>query len=99
MSGRRRTGLAALAAGCGVVTACGGTHSAGTRYLDTDRVARAITQSIAAERHLRARVICPGGVVQRKGFDFACLAVYGAGQTTFTVTQIDDKGHVSYAGR
>lgn len=83
----------ALIAGCGA-----GHPASATHYLDTARVARAIAQSIQSKRHLRAHVICPHGIVQRKGFDFACLAIYAGGQTTFTVVQMDDHGHVSYVG-
>src|SRR5450755_2560107 len=56
--------------------------------LGSDRVARAIAQSIATERHLRANVVCPSAIVQRKSYAFACLAVYHGGHATFTVTQL-----------
>jgi Domain of unknown function (DUF4333) len=87
--------VTALLAGCG---GGGSTASGRPRYLDTARVARAIAQSIATDRHLRARVVCPSGIVQRKNYQFACLAVYDGGQATFTVIQHDDRGHVTYAG-
>jgi hypothetical protein len=98
--------LLAVLCASGLLAACGGDHSSGqspgstakARHLDTDLVARAIAQSIATERHLRANVVCPSGIVQRKDYSFACLAVYQDGKTTFTVTQLDDRGHVSYAG-
>jgi hypothetical protein len=97
--------LAVLCAG-GLLAGCGGEQSsrkaadstAKARRLDTDRVARAIAQSIATERHLRANVVCPSAIVQRKSYAFACLAVYHGGNATFTVTQLDDQGHVRYAG-
>jgi outer membrane murein-binding lipoprotein Lpp len=105
--------LAVLCAG-GLLAGCGGEQSsrktadstakarqldtARARQLDTDRIARAIAQSIATERHLRANVVCPSAIVERKSYPFACLAVYHGGKTTFTVTQLDDQGHVSYAG-
>jgi hypothetical protein len=99
-------GAVAALAGCGAGhRTTSTTDSASTtnatarvRYLDTARVARAIAQSIRAERALDARVVCPDRIVQRRGFDFACLAIYAGGQTTFTVVQLDDRGHVSYAG-
>lgn len=90
--------VSAVAAGCGGGSTPSGRTTGGVHYLDTSRVARAITQSIETKRHLRSRVVCPQGIVQRTGFDFACLAIYAGGQTTFTVTQIDDRGHVSYVG-
>jgi hypothetical protein len=93
--------LVALSLAVGMYGCGGGNSSASktkTRYLDTSRVARAIAQSIATERHLRANVVCPQGVVQRRNYLFACLAVYHGGSTTFTVTQRDDRGNVSYAG-
>lgn len=99
-----RAVMALLITAGGLLAGCGGGHSSHrqaaspARYLDTARVARAIGQSIETKRHLRARVVCPRGIVQRKGFDFACLAIYGGGQTTFTVVQLDDRGHVSYEG-
>jgi hypothetical protein len=99
-------GMVAVLCASGLLAGCGGGHSsaqgtgsaAKARRLDTDRVARAIAQSISTERHLRADVVCPSGVLQRKAYSFACLAVYRGGKTTFTVTQLDDQGHVTYAG-
>jgi hypothetical protein len=98
--------LLAVLCASGLLAGCGGKQSspktahstAKARQLDTDRVARAITQSIATKRHLRANVVCPSPIAQRKSNAFACLAVYHGGKTTFTVTQLDDQGHVSYAG-
>jgi hypothetical protein len=102
-------GAVAALAGCGAghrttsttdsaSTTSPASATARVRYLDTARVARAIAQSIRAERAIDARVVCPDRIVQRRGFDFACLAIYPGGQTTFTVVQLDDRGHVSYAG-
>jgi hypothetical protein len=102
----RLSSLLALVCSTGLLAGCGGGHSSGqgtgstakVRRLDTDRIARAIAQSISSERHLRADVVCPSGVLQRRAYSFACLAVYRGGKTTFTVTQLDDQGHVTYAG-
>ncbi|MEA2168306.1 MAG: hypothetical protein QOF76_1606 [Solirubrobacteraceae bacterium] len=70
------------------------------RVLDPSRVERAITESIKAKRDLDATVVCPAGIPQRKGYAFACLAVLdGGGKNTFTVTETDDAGHVTYVGR
>jgi hypothetical protein len=67
--------------------------------LNTAKVSRAIEASIAKQRNLKARVVCPTGVAQQKGLKFACLASYKGGQTTFTVDQTDDKGNVTYEGQ
>ena len=92
---RRLTVLALLTvAGCG-----GGDKPAAKRTLDTDAVARAIAASVKDQRDLDATVVCPNGIPQRKGYEFACLATYEGGRNTFTVKQTDDDGHVTYAGR
>jgi hypothetical protein len=67
--------------------------------LNTAKVARAIAASIAKQRGIKAKVVCPSGVLQQKGLKFACLATYKGGSTTFTVDQTDDKGNVKYVGR
>jgi hypothetical protein len=83
-------------AGCGG----GGEKKATTkRTLDTDKVARAITDSIKSQRDLDATVACPTGIPQQTGYKFACLATYEGGTTTFTVDQTDNKGHVKYEGK
>jgi Na+-transporting methylmalonyl-CoA/oxaloacetate decarboxylase gamma subunit len=67
--------------------------------LNTAKVARAITVSIAKQRKIKAKVVCPSGVPQQEGLKFACLAIYKGGTTTFTVDQTDGKGNVKYVGQ
>ena len=79
---------AALIAGCG---------SAPTpTILNTEKVERAIEQSIAQQREKRARVSCPDGVHQKKGLVFSCTAVVKGGGTKFSVTQLNADGRVHY---
>ena len=86
--------LALLAAGCG------SDDPKEVVILNTERVERAIEQSIQAKRGLEAHVSCPSGVHQQKGLKFQCVAeLKPRGTTTFDVTQTDDKGHVTYVGR
>jgi hypothetical protein len=68
--------------------------------LDIQRVERAITTSILAQRHLSARVSCPPEVLQQQGLAFTCTAtVAGARRYPFLVTQIDSSGRVRYEGQ
>jgi hypothetical protein len=81
--------LAALAlVGCGSST---------PKILDTERVERAIEQTILEKRHLKSTVSCPSGIQQKKGVVFRCLAKFKGGQTPFVVTQ-DEGGAVHYVG-
>jgi hypothetical protein len=72
--------------------------------LDTERVARAITLSIKAEKHLAATVACPPTVPQQKGHSFTCVATTHSRvngkrvpvHTVFTVSQTNDLGNVYY---
>lgn len=99
-------GLAVLAVlGLG---ACGGsspnasTKAATSGTLNTPRVALAIQQSILSERHIRAQVVCPPNVPQKKGLTFTCVATtftkkgHHAVHTMFSVFQTDSAGHVYY---
>jgi hypothetical protein len=79
------------------LSACGGSDKP-KKILDTERVERAIEQSILEKRHLRAQVSCPSGVEQKKGVVFRCTATYKTGANPFVVTQDDDKGAVHYEG-
>jgi hypothetical protein len=83
-------GLSLAAAGCG--------DSDKPKILDTERVERAIEQSILEKRDLKATVSCPSGVERKKGRKFRCVATYKGGTTPFLVTQDDDKGAVHYIG-
>ena len=89
---------AALIAAPGAISGCGGGGSDKGKVLDTERVERAIEQSILEKRNLRATVSCPSGTKQKKGLKFRCTATYKGGRTVFLVTEDDDKGAVHYIG-
>jgi hypothetical protein len=91
----RVTGIAAAAAALAVA---GGGGSVNPKKLDTERVERAIEQSILQKRHLTARVSCPSGIELKKGKKFRCIATYKGGRTPFLVTEEDDRGAVRYVG-
>ena len=74
--------------------------------LDTARVAHSIEQSIVAQRHLNATVVCPTVVPQEQGRKFECVATTSEAKapkkvvkTTFVVTIQNSKGYVTYVGK
>jgi len=79
------------------VGACGSKDAKAPTILNTEKVERAIEASSSAQRGTRPRVSCPSGVHQKKGLVFTCTAKVGRRTTQFTVTQLDDAGHVHYA--
>jgi len=79
------------------VVGCGSSEA--PVILDTEKVERAIEQSILAQRGKRARVSCPSGVHQKQGLTFSCTAVLGGEDTRFVVTQRDGAGRVRYEAR
>jgi Domain of unknown function (DUF4333) len=85
--------IAVALAGVGIA-GCG---SSSPKILDTERVERAIEQSVLQKRHLKATVSCPSGIKQKKGAVFRCIATYKGGRTPFVVTQ-DAGGAVHYVG-
>jgi hypothetical protein len=89
--------LAAALAATAVLAGCGG--SSQVVILNTEKVERAIEQSIAQKRHLTAQVSCPSGVHQKKGLSFTCVATLPHGTTVFDVKQVDGRGNVTYVGR
>jgi hypothetical protein len=86
----------ALAVGVAAFAGCGG--SSDKKILDTERVERAIEQSVFQKRHLRAQVSCPSGTEQKKGVTFRCTATYRGGSNPFDVTVDSDGGAVHYVG-
>jgi len=94
----RVTAAAAIAAVAVAVTACGKSEEPPT-ILNTEKVERAIEQSIAEQRGRNARVSCPAGVHQKEGLEFACTAVVKRTSTRFVVTQRDGAGQVHYEAR
>jgi hypothetical protein len=85
----------AVALTAGAAAGCGGSDK--PKILDTERVERAIEQSILQKRNLQATVSCPSGTEQKKGLKFRCTATYKGGSTVFLVTE-DAKGAVHYVG-
>jgi hypothetical protein len=68
--------------------------------LNIAKVQGAIEASVARERHVRAKVSCPGEVLQQVGLHFRCIAVFagGARRAEFDVQELDSTGHVRYVG-
>jgi hypothetical protein len=93
---RARRAAGALAAATGLA-ACGG--SSQVTILNTEKVERAIAQSIMRDRGLQSYVSCPSGVHQQRGLTFICSAQLHHGTTAFVVKQIDNRGDVTYVGR
>ena len=72
-------------------------------------MARAIAQSIFAERKLHSTVLCPGAVPQEVGKTFECVATTSTipkgskhavpVKTPFVVTIQSTKGYVTYVGK
>ena len=79
-------------------TAAAAAHPTG--ILNVRRVELAISQSIRVDRHLRAKVHCPKGVLQEKGLTFTCAATTYSHKhrvtTVFTVFQRNNVGGVYY---
>jgi hypothetical protein len=105
---RRVGALAAVIVASAGIAACGGSSSPSTAsttphangVLDTQRVAMAIAQSIKAQRHIKATVVCPPHVPQEQGLTFTCVATTYSRKkpvhTLFTVEQKDSNGNVYY---
>ena len=64
--------------------------------LNTGKIETAIQKSILDQRGVKAEVSCPEDVVQKKDLVFSCDAVVDSNTTKFTVTELDDAGHVHY---
>jgi Domain of unknown function (DUF4333) len=68
--------------------------------LNIAKVQHAIEASVFSQRHLRATASCPTEVLQWAGLVFQCVAVIH-GRTRrypFTVSEVDNAGHVRYLG-
>lgn len=72
--------------------------SAPLLVLDVDRVKEAIGLQIRKKLGLAARVSCPSPVLQRTGIVFKCAATTKRGTTSFTVTEINGYGRVTFVG-
>jgi Domain of unknown function (DUF4333) len=92
--------LAAFVAGAGVMAlvavAAGWNGTSSPVILNTERVERAIENSISAERHLISSVSCPVNIVQHARAVFACQATVRGRVFPVVVTETDSRGHVTY---
>jgi hypothetical protein len=108
----RRVQVALAVAACaGLISACGSSSSsssstAAKTNLNIARVAHSIEQSIVAQRHLTATVVCPTTEPQEKGKKFECIATtrtiakpVKVAKTPFVVTVQNEKGYVTYVGK
>jgi hypothetical protein len=94
----RATPIAAAAVALALAGCGGSDNSDKPKPLDTERVERAIENSILQKRKLVASVSCPSNIERKKGKRFRCMATYRGGRTPFLVTQRDDSGSVNYVG-
>jgi hypothetical protein len=86
------------------IGACGSSMSSSSSTaaktdLNTLHIQRAIEQSILAQRHVHAKVVCPKVVPQEKGHNFTCIATVGKTTTPFAVIQRNDGGYVTYQAK
>ncbi len=84
-----------LALGALVTTALAACGSSGA-LLNTVQVEHSIADTILAQRHLSARVVCPSDVPRKAGTRFACTAEFDAGSYPVAASVTDDRGHVVY---
>lgn len=90
LAGAGAMALVALAAGLW-------NRSSNPVILNTDRVEQAIQTSILQQRHLQSSVSCPVNIEQRRGVVFYCEATVGSRNYPVVVTEVDSKGHVTFA--
>ncbi len=93
----RAVAAGALIATSLTVAACGSTPT--VTILNTEKIERAIEQSITNQRHKTTHVSCPSGVHQKKDLVFSCTAMFKGDSTRFVVTQQDASGRVHYVAR
>jgi hypothetical protein len=93
----------ALALLCGL-GACGAAlpppQTPGQRNLtNIAQIQTAIQDTLAAKQHLRGTAYCPAKVPALAGESFSCVvAIAGHRPVTFTVTEVNASGEVTYAG-
>ncbi len=103
---RATAALAVVAASVVLVSGCGSTGASDTtKDVNIANVEHAIERSIAKQRHLESKVVCPATVAQKPG-KFACIATtFSAKQpskeikTPFLVTVHNSKGYITYVGK
>ncbi len=99
----RRTQSAAVAilaiAFLSLLAACGsGSSTTNSEFLSTKQTRGAIEESILAQRHIHATVVCPTEVVREKGVTFQCIATSPNGaKTVFHVVEANSRGYVEYS--
>jgi hypothetical protein len=83
-----------------ILAACGGGSGASAGVvIDHNVVQNAIEVGVAQQQHVISVVTCPVGVKARKGQKFNCTITFASGrQAPVTVTALDDRGDVHYAG-
>ena len=69
------------------------------RVLDSASIESAIRLAVRHQRHLNATVNCPKLILQAKGLTFDCSVRTKHGLGAFSVTEIDEHGHVTFVGR
>lgn len=85
-----------MLAACGSSTSSSSSSTSAKTDLNTPHIQRAIEQSILAQRHVHAKVVCPKVVPQQKGHNFTCIATVGKTTTPFVVVQQNNGGYVTY---
>jgi Domain of unknown function (DUF4333) len=93
----RSLGIAlAIAGAASGVAGCGGSSGF---TIDHTVVQNAVAAGIAQQQHILTIVSCPPGVKAHKGGHFVCTVTFANGsQTAITVTELDARGNVHYAG-
>jgi hypothetical protein len=85
--------VVATTAGCG---SSGSGGDVSKKYLNNEKLERAIEQSVLAQRHREVAVSCPPFVRIKKGATFNCTAATRRGTVRFLVRIKDDRGNVHY---
>ena len=100
-SRRKRPSFRALTCAAALLMACAAWGCGGSSpKLDTAPVERAIAASILDQRQVHTTVTCPKKVPRKQGTVFTCLAhlAVGGRRYPFSVTEVDNSGHVRYVG-
>lgn len=69
-----------------------------SKFIDNEKIERAIEKSVKEQRNLRVFASCPANIPIQKGRYFICTVVTPDEKRSFRfrVTQKDDKGNVGY---
>ncbi len=94
--------IVAACAASPIVAACGSSAPDASKFVDNEKVERAIERSVLAEQHKLTFARCPALETLHRHATFTCSVQeydrrVGPPQT-FTVTQVDGSGHVRYVG-